>query len=221
MLAAWMALIIFLEAVPWVTGSRQLGLAEAVERGAANAESRADGTVSDDQVRKTVLKQHETLPFWRTLALIDDFLVEPLAPALRATVVATLLSALAALAGRPIGYGPAMLACIEAQGVWVLGLATRTALATALGRTGFDTSLALALPPGTYPVAVWATLREVDAFAMLGMAAMAWGGWRRGQANLLVAASTCALVGFGEATFRIWFGLVFGAGMRLTLMPAS
>jgi hypothetical protein len=220
-LAAWMALIIFLEAVPWVTGSRPLELAEAVERGAATAESRAGGQVTDDQARKIVLKQHETLPFWRTLARIDDFLIEPLAPALRATVVATLLSALAALVGRPAGYGPALNACIEAQGVWVLGLATRTALAIALGRPGVDTSLALALPPGIYPAAVWATLREADAFAILGWAAMAWGGWRRGQAYLPVAASACALVAFGEATFRVWFSLVFGAGMRLTLLPAS
>jgi hypothetical protein len=220
-LAAWMALIVCLEAVPWLTGTKPRALAAAVERGAAVAEARAVGEVSDDQIRKTVQKQHETLPFWTTLARIDDFLSEPLAPAVRATMVATLLGALAALVGRPVGHGPAQAACIEAQGLWVLGLATRTVLAVALGRPEIETSLALAMPPGSHPAALWMILREADAFAMLGWSVMAWGGWRRGQANLLVAATTCALLALGEATVRVWCALVFGAGIRLTLLPVS
>jgi hypothetical protein len=143
------------------------------------------------------------------------------APAVRATAVATLLSALAALVGRPGGFGPALGACIDAQGAWVLGLAIRTALALAQGRPEVETSLALALPPGIHPAATWMAFRQADVFALWGWAAMALGGWRRGQANLLVASSACASVALGEATLRVGFALMTGAGMRLTLLPAS
>jgi hypothetical protein len=215
-----MTLVVGLEGFLWLSGVKGLALAEAVERGAARVESRSYGEVSEDQVRADIAKQRATLRFWITLALIGDLLVEPLTLAVRATAVATLLSALAALAGRPARFGEALGACVAAQGVWVLGLAVRVALSFALRGTEADTSLALALPRGTHSALAWLAARQVDAFALSGWAMMALGGWRRGQANLAVAFLVCAVVALGEAIPRVGFALIVGAGMRLTLLPS-
>jgi hypothetical protein len=219
-LALWMVLIVALDGILWLSGLRTMSLSEAVEWGAARAESRAVGEVSDDQVRKTIRTQQETLRFWTTLSCIGDFVVAPLAPALRATTVAILLSALAALVGRPVHYGWALSECVAAQGIWVLGLAVRVVLAVGLRDIDVETSAVLALPPGTYPAVIWLALRQADAFTLWGWAAMSLGGWRRGQANLVVATLACLLVALSEAALRCGFALVVGAGMRLTLLPA-
>ncbi len=102
----------------------------------------------------------------------------------------------------------------------MLGLAVRVGLTFALGGAEADTSLALAIPDGTDSALTWLAARQVDAFALWGWAAMTLGGWRRGQANLAVAFLVCALVALGEAALRVGFGLIVGAGMRLTILPA-
>jgi hypothetical protein len=154
-----------------------------------------------------------------TLALLDDFAAEPLALAVRATLAATLFSSLAALTGRPAGFDRALAACAAAQGFWVLGLAVRVVLMLALRRGDVETSLALLLPPGSYPAPAWVALRQADAFALLGWAVLARGGWRRGQVNLATAVLVCALLALGEAALRTGATLVIEAGMRLTLLP--
>ena len=147
--------------------------------------------MGDDLVRKAVRLQQATRPFWTTLALIGDFVVAPWPRALRSLAAAALLGSLAALVGRPPGFAAALAENAEAQGFWVSGLAVRVALAIALRRTEADTSLALVLPPGSYPAAAWAALRQLDAFALLGWAALARSAWRRGQANLATAVLVC------------------------------
>ena len=218
-LALWMTLTVALQGGLWVTGFKTAALAEAIERGAARAETLRIAEVGDDLVRKAVRSQEATRPFWTTLALLGDFVVEPLALPLRALAVATLLAGLAALVGRPPGFGRALAENADLQGIWVLGLATRAALAVALRRPGADTSLALALPPGTYPAPAWVALHQLDAFALLGWTLMARGTWRRGQANLAVAILVCTGFFLAEAAGRIVFTLTFEAGMRLTLIP--
>jgi hypothetical protein len=219
-LALWVALVVGLEGLLWLSGGKTLALAEAVEQGAARVESRSFGEVSEDQVRKAIRTQNATLPFWSTLAWIGDFVVEPLSLAVRAAAVAALLSTLAALVGRPARFGEALGGCIAVQGFWVLGLAVRVALTFALRGAEADTSLALAIPHGIDSALAWLAARQVDVFALWGWAAMTLGGWRRGQANLAVAFLVCALVALGEAALRVGFALVVGAGMRLTLLPA-
>ena len=68
----------------WTTGVPDYQLAEAVERGAARVEERSSGEENDDVVRKAIQLQRNSLGFWRTLALVGDFLVKPLWLALRA-----------------------------------------------------------------------------------------------------------------------------------------
>lgn len=218
-LALWMAAILALQAISWAGGAPTAALSEAVERGAARAERAKIAEVGDELVRKAVRLQQATRPFWTTLAAIGDFVVAPLAPALRSLAAAALLSSLAALVGRPPGFARAMAENAGAQGFWVLGLAVRVVLAAALRRTEADTSLALALPPGSYPAAAWVALHQLDAFALLGWAAMARGAWRRGQANLATAALACLGLWLVESLFRVVAALSTGAGMRLTLMP--
>jgi hypothetical protein len=219
MLLLWMTLTIALQGVLWACGVRTTALAVAVERGAARIETRGIGEVGDDVIRKAIRLQRASLAFWTTLALLGDFVVEPLSLAVRAIVVAVVLSSLAALVGRPSRFGAALAACAAAQGFWVLGLAVRVVLMLALRRGDVETSLALLLPPGSYPAATWVALRQADAFALLGWMALARGGWRRGQVHLATAVLVCAVLALGEAAVRISATLMIEAGMRLTLLP--
>jgi hypothetical protein len=219
-LALWVCLTVGLEGLLWRSGARGLALSEAVEQGAARIEARSFGEVSEHQVRKAIRAQHATLPFWTTVALLGDFLFEPLSIVARPLFVAILLAAMAALVGRPGQFNAAFGACAKIQGVWVLGLAVRVVLMLALRHDDAETSLALALPSGTLPALALLAARQVDAFALWGWAVMALGGWRRGQANLAVALLTCALPALAEAALRLNIGLMVGAGMRLALLPA-
>jgi hypothetical protein len=182
-------------------------------------ELKSYGEVQDYLIHKQIQTQRHTLAFWTTLALLNDFVVTPLGLVLRALAVATLLSGLAALTGRPARFSLALAECVWVQGLWVFALGLRVVLCLTLRRTDIDISLALALPPGTYPAWNWALLAQVDPFSLWGWMAMAWGGWRRGQANPVVSTLTCLLVALVEMTFWISAALVVGSAMRLTLFP--
>lgn len=217
LLTLWIVLILGFQAAFWLSGARPRALADAVERGVLEVELKSYGEVQDYLIHKAIQTQRRTLAFWTTLALIADFVITPLGLVLRAVAVATLLSGLAALTGRPARFGLALAECVWVQGLWVFALGLRVALCLALRRTDVDVSLALALPPGTYPAWNWALLAQVDPFALWGWTAMAWGGWRRGQANLAASTLTCLLVALAEMTLWISATLVAGAAMRLTL----
>jgi len=213
----WAVLVLDLQALLWLSGVKSLELKLAVEQGVARAESRAVGELGDSQIHKVIQDQRATLGFWTTLAILEDFLVAPAAPIVRALAVATLLSALAALTGRPIGFRLALSECAAVQGFWVLGLAVQTVLAFALRTPDIDVSMTLFLPPGTYRAIVWVALRQLDAFAILGWLALIYGGWRRRQANLLTSTMACSLAAAGELAVRILWALVIGVAMRLAL----
>ncbi len=215
-----MALIVLLNGLLWLSGARGGALAEAVERGTAHAETARIGEVGDEVIRKAIRTQQSTLPFWTTLAALGDFLAEPLILVLRAVLVATLFAGLAALVGRPTRFAEGLAACAAAQGLWVLGLAVRGGLMLALHRDQIETSATLLLPPAACSAALWVALRQLDVFAVLGWMALALGGWRRGQANLLTAFLICGSLWMIEAAVRISYALVIGAGMRLTLIPS-
>jgi hypothetical protein len=218
-LALWMTLTVVLQGLLWLSGSKERALTAAVEQGAAVVESRTVGEVRDETIRRSIRAQRETLRFWTALALLGDFVFEPLALALRAAAVATCLSGLAALAGRPVRFGAALAECATVQGIWVLGLATRVYSVVAFGGAEVETSLTLALPPGTCPAPLWVALRQVDVFALLGWAALARGGWRRGQVNLAAALLACGLLWSSEAALRTAWTLTTESGMRLMLIP--
>lgn len=218
-LAVWMLATLSLQAGLWLSGGKTTALAEAVDRGAALAESRGVGEVGDDTVRKAIALQHDTLPFWTTVAALEDFAAEPLALALRAGLVATLFAGLALLKGRPVEFARGFDACARAQGFWVLGLGVLLALTVVLRRAEVETSAALLLPPGAYAGLTWAALRQLDAFALMGWSAMALGGWRRGQVGALGAFGICLALFLVEAAVRLQGSLVIEAGMRLSLLP--
>ncbi|AMV36061.1 hypothetical protein [Planctomyces sp. SH-PL62] len=221
LLILWAVLILDFQGLLWLSGAKTLALRQAVEQGAARVESRAVGEIGDRQIQKAIRDQRATLRFWTALALIGDLVVEPLAPAVRALLAATLLAALAALAGRPVGFPLALDECAVLQGFWVLGLALQTALVFALPTLEADASMALLLPSGTYRAASWVAWRQVDAFALLGWAALILGGWRRGQANLATAIVACTSLAAIETAIRIGTTLVTGAAMRLMLIPGG
>lgn len=218
-LALWMILTACLQGTLWTSGWRSLALAEAVEQGAALAESRTFGEVHDDTIRKSIRSQRETLPFWTALTSIGDFVFDPLELAARAVVVAISFSALAALAGRPTQFEASFADCSLAQGLWVLGSAVQVVLRLVLRTPEVETSIALVLPPGTYRAPLWVALHQIDAFALLGWIVLARGGWRRGQVKLAMALLVCGLLWALEATFRVAWILTIESGMRLLLIP--
>lgn len=219
MLATWAMLLLLLHGSLWLSGARSVELHRAVEQGAARAEARSAAEASDTATRKAIRAQRATLMFWTTLAMIGDFVIDPVSMAVRALLVATLLSALAAMVGRPIGFGPALDDCATAQGFWVVGAAVEAGLILALRTPDVETSMVLLLPAGTYPAPLWVALRQLDPFAVLGWAALIRGGWRRGQANLVTSAVACGLLAIGELGCRVAFGLITGGAMRLMLLP--
>lgn len=218
-LLLWAALTCGLHGMLWLSGFRTAALTEGVEWGAAQVESRGTGEVSDDLIRRAIQTQYDSLAFWTTLAWLGDFLVEPAALAVRALAAATFLAAAAALVGRPVQYERALNECARTQGIWVLGLAVQVALTLALRRGDVETSPALLLPPGTYPAALWLALRQLDLFAVLGWAALSYGGWRRGQVNLATALAIGLSLWFAEAAIRLPLSLAIGAGTRLEIVP--
>ncbi len=220
-LTLWMIAVVLLQGAVWVTGMRPYTLAVGVERGAAKVEAQQIGEVGEDVVRRAIQLQRDTLPFWTTLTLLADFVAEPLFLAARALAVATLLSGLAALTGRPVRFAEALGGSALLQGIWVLGLAVRVGLMVKLSRPEVETSPTLLLPPGTYSAPVWLALRQLDAFALAGWLALAWSGWRRGQASLLAALFVCGGLWLVESAIRVAAGLILGAGMRLTLIPEA
>ncbi len=218
-LCLWIAAMVGLQSVLWVTGFKHRSLDDAVDRGAARAEQRRTGEVGDDLIRKAIRLQRETLPFWTTLARLADFAFEPAALAARAVAVATLFAAIAALTGRPIGFMAGLRAASWSQGFWVLSLAVTVGLMVGLRRADVETSPALFLPPGRYPAAIILLARGADPSLLWGWLAMAWGGFRRRQVNLPTALVVCLGLMMAETTVRVGCGLIAGAGMRLSILP--
>jgi hypothetical protein len=215
-----MALVVALNGARWMGGFPTGLLAQGVEQGVAQAESRAKGEVGDEIIRKAIRTQRDTLPFWTALAVINDFLLEPLLLGFRVVVAATLFTAIAALMGRALQYDRALVECAYAQGLWVLGLAVRLVLLVVLRRSEDDveTSLAILLPPGSYPAPVWLALRQLDLFVLLGWTVMAREGWKRGDAPLFLAVVICSSLGLLELGIRVAAGLLMGASIRLSLI---
>lgn len=218
-LASWVILTLLLQAALWVSGARRTGLSEAVEVGAAKAETRSIGEASDDVVRKAIALQHDTTAFWTVILLFGDFVVEPLSLPIRAGLVAVLFAGVVMLKGRPVEFSRGMASCAWAQGFWVLGLAVRAGLTIGLQRADIETSPTLLLSPGTHPGAVWVALRQLDVFPLLGWIAMARCGIVRMRVGTLVALAICFVLFAFEAIFRVQFSLVIEAGMRLSLLP--
>lgn len=214
-LLLWAALVIICNAAAWLGGERGYSLAESVERGAARVESLGVGELSDDVIRKAIQTQHATLPFWTAVAVIGDFVAEPLSLVLRAILVATLFASCAALVGRPVRFDAGLAACAASQGFWVLGIAFRVVLMFTLEHREVETSATLLLPPGEQWVVLWTAARQLDAFALVGWTALAVAGWRRRQVNLFTAGFICLILWALEAVIRTALILVVGAGMRL------
>lgn len=216
-LVLWMALIAGLQGVLWVTGFKDRALREAVEQGAARTEQRYVGETDEETIRENVRTQHDTLPFWTAVAMIGDFLVEPLTLAFRAAIAATVFTALAALFGRAVRFDLAMAECVACQRFWVLEVAVQVGLTVALRPGAVETSLVLFLPPGTYSIITWTVLRQIGFLAVFGWLAMAWRASRRGETSLVVAVLACTLLALTEVALRSMVALVIGAQMRLAL----
>ncbi|MFO0888666.1 MAG: hypothetical protein U0790_05895 [Isosphaeraceae bacterium] len=219
-LIVWVLLLLALNAIRWLGGFPAGNLAQGIEEGVARAEIQARGESTEEQIRKIIRSQRETVSFWTALAALDDFLIEPAVLAGRAVVVATLFAGVAALSGRPIRYELALLESARIQGIWVLGLALRVALLVGLRRAehDVDTSLALLLGPGSHPAVSWMVLRQLDLFALIGWGALGVAGWRRGDASLAAATTLCAGLCLVEIGVRTGIGLLLGGAIRLSLM---
>ncbi len=219
LLTVWVVLAVSLEGLIWATGVPHYQLAEAVERGASQVEHSMVGEDSTDVVRKAIRLQQDSLSFWTVVAMVGDFVVKPLSLVLRAVLVAVAFGAVAAVSGRRVRYAIVLADCVRWQGVWVLGLAVQLVIMLALSRSSVETSVLLLMPPETYPATVWAMLRQLDLFAIVGWLGMAYSGWHRQQTNWVVALLTCASLAVVEGVFWAAGSLLVNLGARMTLMP--
>ncbi len=218
-LAGWIALTVLMQASLWVAGARGTEVSSAVEEGAGRAESRGVGEQPDDVVRKAIGLQRDSRVFWSALEILGDLGFEPLGLILRASLAAVAFAGIAAMTGRPIGFSRGLAACSAAQGFWVLGLAVRLGLTLFLKRPEIETSAALLLGPGEHQAAEVVVMRQLDAFALMGWLAIAWGGVRRRQVGPVSAFLICGTLWMSESVMRMMAALVVGAGMRLSLLP--
>lgn len=220
-LTLWVTLLVATHALAWLLGGRAPALARAIEQGEARVEVQASASdLSPDGVRKLIQLQRDTRPFWLTLALLGDFALDPAALIVRPLLVATLLAAWAALAGRPSGFDAAVLASSRLQGLWVLGPALALVLTLARpGSTPGDTSLALFLPAGPHSAWLWATLQGLDVFALIGWLALAGSAAARRQVSLPTALVSILPLLIVEVAVRAAGAALLGAGMRLTIVP--
>ncbi len=219
-LACWVILLVAIHAADWLVGTRSAYLVEAVEQGEAKVEAQTAGSdLSTDAVRKLIQLQRDTRPFWTTLTLLGDFGVDPLLLVVRPLAVATLFAAWAALAGRPNGFGPALVESATVQGFWLLGPALTLALTLGRASGTPDTTLSLFLPPGSHSVWLWTTLHGADVAALSGWLALAGTAWRRRQVSLVVAVAVVVPLAVAEVAARGVAAAILGAGMRLTIIP--
>lgn len=219
MLVVWIALTIVLRGVYWTSGVPDHQLIRAVEQGAARVELLTAGDDNLDVVRKAIELQRSSLPFWTVLAVLGDFVLDPLWLGLRAWGVTVALNAVAALTGRPVRFPAMMAQAVAWQGVWVFGLACRLAWMFVLQRGVIDTSVTLLLPAGVYGASTWVLLQQADLFALIGWLGIAWGGVRKGQANLPVSLLVCGVLASVEAVVYAACALVLNLGMRVALLP--
>jgi len=219
LLMVWMALVVVFNGVIWTTGVTDHRLAQAVEDGAAAVEKQHVGEENEDVVRKAIQTQRDTLRFWTVIAAIRDFVIAPLFLGLRAIAVAVALSAVAATAGRPVRFDDSMHECVAWQGVWVTGLAVRAVLMLALDRSAISTSVQMFLAEESYTASTWLLYEQLDCFALIGWLGMAWGGWRRGQAGLLMAVIVCIVLAAIDVGIHGAASVVVNLGMRMSLMP--
>ncbi|MCU0960063.1 MAG: hypothetical protein MUF48_08140 [Pirellulaceae bacterium] len=219
MLSVWIALTIILRGVFWTTGIPDYRLIQAIEQGAARVELHAAGEENVDVIRKSIELQRDSLAFWTVLAALGDFVLDPLWLGLRALSVAVALSAVAAMTGRPARFPAMMSEAVAWQSVWVFGLACRVAWMFILQRGDIDTSLALLMPERIYGAREWVLFQQVDLFALVGWMGLAWGGVRRGQANLLVSLLVCGFLAVLESQVYASCSLLLNLGMRVALFP--
>ncbi|MDX2038901.1 MAG: hypothetical protein SFX72_19805 [Isosphaeraceae bacterium] len=217
----WACLLLSTTALPWLSGVTELGLNTAVEAGQARIETKTRGEVGDDAIRKAIHLQRSTLPFWRTLSALGDFVVDPAMIAIRALVTATLFSAFAAVSARPIEFAAAFRDCARLQYYWVLGPLLRILLIGLLHREQVGLSPSIFLSPGRHPAGLVVFLDCFDFFVIAGWIHLAFAGWSRRQANLVVSSSICVTLAIVEASVRSGWVLMIGAGMRLCLMPEN
>ena len=188
-----------------------------VQRLLKRAEIEGQADDNEETIRERVRTQQDTVPFWTALTMVGDFVLDPAMLALRAAVVATIFSALAAMFGRTIRFDLAMAESVSCQWLWVLQAAITVTLTLALPNKSIETSLVLLLPSGTHGVVSWVVLRQLGFLIVLGWFALAWCGWRRGETGLPSALVWCISLAATEAAVRTALVLLVGAQMRLAL----
>jgi hypothetical protein len=219
MLGVWAALVIILNGILWTTGVPDYNLVQAVEVGAARVEQQMLGEESEDVVRKAIQAQRDTLRFWTVIAILRDFVFAPLLLCIRPLLVGVAFSAVAAVSGRHVRFPATLAAASMWQGVWVLGLAMQVALMLLLGRSAVDTSLAIFLSQESFTASRWASLQQLDCFALVGWLGITWSGWRLRQANIIMAVIACGSLALLEMTICSMTSLVVNLGMRMAIMP--
>lgn len=203
----------------WATGYRDYCLNLAIEQGVVEIENRERLNHDPSVAAARRESQRQTLPFWKFLQEIGDFLLEPAALWLRFWVIPLAVSAACLLAGRSV----------EAES---LRPSVAWCLLAALPRPGFEllsglfhlpnlvpAGLNLLVPQGVaLPASVFVAMAGADLFWITSVLLMTVAFWRR--QNMARGPMIASLVGvfLMEWAMRVTLGVVVGAGMRETLI---
>ncbi len=200
----------------WCNGIRQQDLRDAIEIGAASIDDNAKGDVEEDQIRESIRLQRQSEEFWSTLAILGDFIIEPIYPALRALIVTVAFASVAAVFGRPVGYGVALADNMSWQIFWAAGIGLECAMRILISPDA-ENSLAVFMPAKEYPAATALALAILNPFAICGWLAIGWTTWKRKQANWFLVILLILMIAGMEVGIRSRVLAMMGALMRLAI----
>jgi hypothetical protein len=216
-LSLMVVLVALSSAALWCFGIRQQQILDAVEQGAAVIEERTIGDVEQDEIRESIQTQRQSIPFWSTLAILGDLVIEPMAPVFRALVLTIAFSSFAALFGRPVAYGVALADNVTWQWFWVAGVVLDSMLKIVVSPAAAN-SLLVFLPAKEYPANTVITLAAVNPLAICGWLVVAWAAWKRKQVNWFLALFIVLVLALTEASIRGSLLATMGALVRLTIV---
>ena len=205
----------------WSTGYRDLRLRQAVEKGVVQIESRERLNHDPSVISSKRESQRSTAPFWRTLWQISDFGLEPFALWFRLWAIPLAVSASALIGGRLIHTDEIR----PSVALWMI-LALPRPMMELLSAIGASHSsdkigLNLILPSGQFPAILFQSLAQLDLFWIASMIFTVLSISRCNQLKLRHVGLACIAITLLEWSVRVVFGLIVGAGIHETLIPAE
>ena len=205
----------------WSTGYRDLRLRQAVEKGVVQIESRERLNHDPSVITSKRESQRSTAAFWRILWQISDFGLEPFALWFRLWAIPLAVSASALIGGRLIHTDEIR----PSVALWMILALPRPIMellsAVSNSNSSDKIGLNLILPSGQFPAVLFQSLAQLDLFWIASMIFTVLSISRYNQLKLRHVGLACIAITLLEWSVRVVFGLIVGAGIHETLIPAE